>query len=123
MAKRYVIVLEKIDGEAVILNAATMQQLGLKDQDQVTITSPTAFQILPVKAGGAEPDQIKLPRKVTSVKEGERVTVEPATAAPAAPAPAASGRTQSQTHGTVSDVRWDLVSDTAFDDVVGMEGL
>ena len=123
MAKRYVIVLEKIDGDAVILNAATMQQLGLKDQDQVTITSPTAFQILPVKAGGAEPDQIKLPRKVSSVKEGERVTVEPATAASAAPAPAASGRIQSQTHGSVSDVRWDPVSDTAFDDVVGMEGL
>ena len=127
MAKRYVIVSEKIDGEVAVLNATTLAQLGLKDGDLITVTSPTAFHILPVKVGTAEPDQIKLPRKATLVKESERVTIEPAAASvPAASTPSpvgsASGKTQTQAHGSV-DVRWDPVSDTAFSDVVGMEGL
>ena len=123
MAKRYVIVVEKIEGDHFLLNAATMQQLGIKELDQITVTSPTSFVVLPVKAGAVEPDQLEVPRKITGLSVGDRVLIEPATATQSAATPGASpANARTQSHGP-NDVRWDPISDTAFGEVVGMENL
>ncbi len=118
MPKRHVILVEKISGEKAELCSSTMQTLGLADGDHVTVSSPTSVYMLPVVAGAVGPSQIKLPAKAAVVlKEGERVTVEPApdtVLEPPAPRPIAKRRAAS------AKVEWDPVGTADFSEIVGL---
>lgn len=119
MAKRYVIVLERIDGDEAVLNINTLRQLGLKEKDSITITSATAFYMLPAIAGNVGADQIKVPFKVSAVKEGDRLGVEPTSAPPAIPMGPAPRKVSNDPDSFV----WDPVPDTGFSEVMGLASL
>ena len=116
MPKRYVIVLDKIEGDAAVLNAATMRQLNISENDSISVTSPASYYVLPVVAGELEEDQISLPYKTTLIKEGERISVEPP---PQSAVPVTNGRRPEPR--SAEGFAWDPISDTAFDDIMGLK--
>ena len=118
MPKRYVIVLEKIDGDAAVLSADTLRLLGIAENDSITVTSTTSFYVFPVRIQKLGPDQIKLPHKAILVREGERLTVEPTAGSMV---PAAAGE-----HPAVrppAEFTWDPIPDTGFDEIVGLSAV
>ena len=80
MAKRHVILTEKVDGDHAVLNPATLSELGVPEGGKIVVTSPTSFCVITAVSGplvGA--GQIKMPRRSASLMhEGERVAIESA---------------------------------------------
>ena len=101
-----------------------MEELGLSDDDSLTIAAPTNLVVLPVVAGtlvGA--NQIKLPRKFAlMIKEGERLMVQPSplgTPETVVPEPQQAPSLRRQPAGP-SSIEWDEIPATSFDEVVGL---
>jgi SpoVK/Ycf46/Vps4 family AAA+-type ATPase len=124
MAKRHVILLEKIAGDKAVLSPSTMEELGLSDGDSLTIAAHTNLVVLPVIAGtlvGA--NQIKLPRKVAlMMKEGERLMVQPSplgTPETVLPEPQKAPSAPQQSEDA-SSIEWDEIPSTTLDEVVGL---
>ena len=92
MAKRHVIVLSKTDGDEAVLNESTLRQLGRKDGGEIAIKGGTNFYVLKAIPGDVGPDQIIVPSKASLVKEGDRLTIEPANAATRAVTPPCAAR-------------------------------
>ena len=80
MAKRHVIMTEKVEGDHAVLNPATLSDLGVPEGGKIVVTSPTSFCVITAVSGPlVGPGQIKMPRKSSSMMhEGERVAIESA---------------------------------------------
>ncbi|MBI3743414.1 MAG: ATP-binding protein [Chloroflexi bacterium] len=121
MPKRYVVIAERTGGETAEMALATMQELGLKDKDDITINAPTTIFTLTVVAGTVGLNQIKLPRKAPSVlKEGDRITVEPASEPAPALAPDPRPKPGMSTKLDPSKVEWDPLMKSDFDEIAGL---
>ena len=120
MAKqRHVVLSEKILGDEAVLAPSTMQELGLSDDDSITVTSMTYHYVLPVisrKIVGH--NQIRMPKKAaTTLREGERLTIHktpPAQETP--PEPQQAGAASR----VPASIEWDDISGASFDEIAGL---
>ena len=81
MARRHLLLSQKIIGDEAVLHPATLEALEMSPEGgQILVTCSATYLVL--KAVGKESvseHQIKLPRRAAAVlKEGERLTVQPA---------------------------------------------
>ncbi len=130
MATRYLVIAEKVAGEAAVISPATMEELGLAAKDNVTVTGSSTFFITPfITDAKLAASQVKLPRRMAlTLKEGERVQVQPADPAPP-PAPAqgngpANQRAQSgvatMTQQAPAQIKWDAIAQSDFEAIAGL---
>ena len=81
MARRHLLLSQKIIGDEAVLHPATLEALEMSPEGgQILVTCSATYLVL--KAVGKDSvseHQIKLPRRAAAVlKEGERLTVQPA---------------------------------------------
>jgi|GEM_PF-5769689 len=130
MATRYLVVAEKVQGEAAVISPATMEELGAAAKDSLTVTGSSTFFVTPFITDPKLPaSQVKLPRRLAmTLKEGERVSVQPTDLTPPpppAPGPSAQGNQRAQsnvataTQGPVQ-IKWDTVAPSDFEAIAGL---
>src|SRR5262245_25250735 len=123
MATRYLVVAEKVLGEAAVIAPATLDELGMKPTDSISVTASSTFFFTTFIVDPKLPvSQIKLPRKLAiTLKEGERVQIQPADQLTQAPTPAPNAnnngaqRAQSNSNVAVAgqapaQIKWDTIS-------------
>ena len=123
MAKvRHVVLAEKTLGDEAMLSPSTMQELGLADQDSLTITSLTYHQVLPaVGRKTVGHNQIRLPKKAaTSLREGERLTIQQT---PEAHEVEPEPRPSHPVSRVPTKFEWDDISSASFDEIAGLDAL